>query len=166
LLDAACGPAVEYEGYTKYKLDLTYVGHDLTLDMLHEGRRRFPNIPLLNGSINMLPFKEAVFDIVLARHILEHLESYENAVKECVRVARKAVIINFFIAPSVRERDYISTRGTPAYNNEYSRTNFENYLSSLRRFKGFELYEGLEKSPPFQTHNVIYLVHLEEPSYS
>jgi len=44
------------------------------------------------SDVNKLPFKDKVFDFVIARHILEHLPEPENFLKELERVAKAGYI--------------------------------------------------------------------------
>lgn len=156
LLDAACGPAVELEGYKKYGIDVDYKGMDATPKMIDYAREMFPDDKFKIGSITSISEEDGSFDVVLARHILEHLPHYRDAMKECFRVARRAVIVNFFIELSHTDGDTITTRGKNYYNNCYSRKLFEDFLTSLRA-RSFENFRNL--GPSIFSQNEIYLIH-------
>jgi len=88
LLDVACGPAIELEGYKKYGIKVDYTGMDVTLRMLDYARRLFPDAKFTLGDITHVEQGDGSFDVVLARHILEHSPHYREALKECFRVAK------------------------------------------------------------------------------
>lgn len=145
LLDAACGPAVELDGYTKYALDVRYYGMDITEGMIKVARKLYPKHDFQIGDIANMPFKDDSFDIVLARHIFEHLTHYEKPLAECYRVAKNIVIVNFFIELNDTTEDMITTRGQNIYNNCYSRIKFEEYLNALK-VRRFYNVRNLQKS--------------------
>jgi ubiquinone/menaquinone biosynthesis C-methylase UbiE len=73
LLDIPCGPGIEYEGIKAERLDVTYIGMDYTDSMLELFRSKFPEAEIRKGSILDIPLPDKSVDVVLARHILEHL---------------------------------------------------------------------------------------------
>lgn len=157
LLDVACGPAVELEGYKKYGIDVDYTGLDVTPKMLNHARRIFPDDKFKLGDITNIDEADHAFDIVLARHVFEHLPHYRDALKECFRVAKRAVIVNFFIELNDAGRDMITTRGKNYYNNCYSRKLFEDFLTSTLKARRFENFRNL--GPSIFSQNEIYLIH-------
>jgi len=132
LLDVACGPAIELDGYKKYGLNINCTGMDFAENMIDVAKSKHPGETFLLGDINAIPFDGDSFDIVLARHIFEHLPHYRKPLAECIRVARKMVIVNFFIQLNDTQNDEITTRGGNIYNNSYSRKKFENFIKGLR----------------------------------
>ena len=156
LLDVACGPAVELEGYKKYKVNVDYTGIDATPKMIDYARRMFPDGKFKLGDITNIDEADNSFDVVLARHIFEHLPHYKEGMKECFRVARRAVIVNFFIELNNTGRDIITTRGKHYYNNCYSRKLLENFLTTMLKVKNFENIRNLGAS--MFSQNEIYLI--------
>lgn len=111
VLDAACGGAVNYETFTNMGLDIQYTGLDRTPKLLEAARRRYPQIDLHEGYVEEMPFEDGEFDIVILRHILEHLEEgYEVAVKEALRVASKEVVVVFFLTPTMADDHQLEER--------------------------------------------------------
>lgn len=102
MLDIPCGPGIEYEGIRSEGLDVTYIGMDLTQSMLDLFRRRYPEADVRAGNILDIPLPDRSVDVVLCRHVLEHLEDYHPAVVEAVRVARKRVFLVLFLTPTHR----------------------------------------------------------------
>lgn len=111
VLDAACGGAVNYETFHNMGLDIHYTGLDRTPKLLEAARRRYPSIDVRHGYVEEMPFKDGEFDIVILRHILEHLEEgYEAAIKEALRVASKEVVVVFFLTPIMAKEHQLEER--------------------------------------------------------
>ena len=61
------------------------------------------------------------------KEILEHLDYYENALSEMIRVAQKAVIVTFFRAPGPEETmDYLEEE--QLYQNIYSQPKIDKFI--------------------------------------
>jgi SAM-dependent methyltransferase len=63
-------------------------GLDLSPEALRQARAVVPSAWLMQGSADRLPFADASFDAVLARHVLEHLPAPASAIAELRRVLR------------------------------------------------------------------------------
>ena len=106
VLDCACGTCLDYFEYKKKLIPVKYKGIDSCQGLVDEAKTFGIDCDL--GSIEELPYKDKSFDIVTARHILEHLDYYEKAISEMCRVARYEVAIIFFLPPQeveVLEKD-------------------------------------------------------------
>jgi len=106
VLDCACGTCLDYFEYKKKLIPVKYKGIDSCQGLVDEAKTFGIDCDL--GSIEALPYKDNSFDIVTARHILEHLDYYEKAISEMCRVARYEVAIIFFLPPQeveVLEKD-------------------------------------------------------------
>ncbi len=138
LLDVACGPATEKTGYDRYGLGIDYTGLDASRYMLGVAQQRHPDSKFVRATVEELPFRDSTFDVVLLKHILEHLPTYEDAVHEALRVARDTVLIDFFHAliPIGRNIHLKDRRGFP--NNWYSRSKFHSFLDTCS-ITGYEL---------------------------
>jgi SAM-dependent methyltransferase len=84
--DIGAGPAVFAE--LVERLDGRYVAVDLSVANLLEGRRRVPSINAVVASVNALPFRDAVFDFVVATGCLEYVRAQQQAIHELVRVTK------------------------------------------------------------------------------
>lgn len=131
ILDAGCGPATELEGYAQAGLNVTYTGLDQSVYMLTRARERYPHAQLIHGSIEQMPFAQSQFDVVLLKHVLEHLNGYEQAVHEAVRVSDKAIVINFFHRLIPGPFDIKRWTQYQYWDNWYSKPKFEQFLGSL-----------------------------------
>jgi glycosyltransferase involved in cell wall biosynthesis len=102
LLDVGSGPGAIWPHLERHRPRLTWEGVDATEEMRAVARRLFPWVPLHHGDAGDLPFADASFEVVLLRHVLEHLPPWlmARAVGEATRVASRAVVLAFFVAPS------------------------------------------------------------------
>ena len=104
MLDIGCGSGVEYEGFVRYRTPVRYMGMDVSPKMRHAFRERFPAADVRRGSITRIPLRRGSVDVVLARHVFEHVKDYHDALRECLRVARSHVIAILFKEPYIMER--------------------------------------------------------------
>lgn len=81
----------------------------------------YPGARFEHGDIVKLPFPSASFDVVLASRVLEYvpLENLRTALEELLRVAKKTVIINFFLEKDIP--DHIETQFSRCCRNTLSR---------------------------------------------
>lgn len=47
-------------------------------------------VPAVRGEVHRLPFKEGEFDVVFARHMLDHIHRVPEALEECRRVLKRS----------------------------------------------------------------------------
>jgi ubiquinone/menaquinone biosynthesis C-methylase UbiE len=138
VLDAACGSCVNYEVFKNHHVQCNYTGLDRTEKLLEEAKRRYGNeITFVKGFVQEIPLPEESQDVVILRHILEHLEEgYEIAIKEALRVAKKEVVVVFFLAPHGGPQDQMSEsqpdeNGCTYWWNTYSWSKFTQFIASL-----------------------------------
>ena len=138
VLDVACGTCVNWEVIKATGVECQYTGLDRTKNMLSHAQALYGNeIKLQEGYIQSLPFQDASFDVVIARHILEHLgEGYETAIKEVLRVASKEAIIVLFVDLADMQDDVIKesepdVNGCTYFWNTYAADKFMAFLGTL-----------------------------------
>ncbi|MGA1839286.1 MAG: glycosyltransferase [bacterium] len=100
-LDVGCGPGALWPHLKILRPRISCVGMDVTYKMLEVAHRLFPDIPLCHSDAGALPFSDNCFDVVLARHLLEHLPDWlmEKVLNEAIRVACRAVVLGFYKRP-------------------------------------------------------------------
>lgn len=130
VLDAACGPAVELDGYIENNLGVEYTGLDISKYLLNIARQKHPSARFVLGDVERLPFGDNSFDIVLLKHIVEHLRAYQSTIQEAVRVAHDSVIINLF-HPLLPLGIDIRLQYRGYRDNWYSRGHLESFIDSL-----------------------------------
>lgn len=140
LLDAGCGAAPEAQAIDYNK----YTGMDITQRLVDYNISR--GIKCVKGSLNNIPFEDNAFDIVISRHVTEHMSSIENPLNEMIRVAKKQVLISFFIKPEYTDHHRISLDNANTeweiYHNRYSQTLIEKELSNNPKVLEFNWVDG------------------------
>jgi len=134
ILDVGCGNGVMFEMIRERKLDLDYLGIDVTERLLQVARQLFPADAHRFRQMSLYDLKKLrrKFDAVVCRHVLEHLPDYVPAVQHLYSCARKKLILVFFLPPqplsSGRKRDGKFERDF--YNHTYDLGKFVNHLST------------------------------------
>jgi len=86
VLDVGCGNGLYLTRLRSYGIDA--VGCDLSGGMLAAAARSLDEVDLVNADVSALPFASAAFDVVLAPHMLYHVEDRRSAALEIRRVLR------------------------------------------------------------------------------
>ena len=138
VVDAACGTCVNWDVFKRVGVKCDYVGVDRTTGMLTEASKRYGDeITLQEGYVQDLPLDDGEADVVIMRHIVEHLQDgYEAAVREGLRVASKELVLVFFLDPADVPEDNISEsepdeNGCTYFWNTYSWPKFTEFVASL-----------------------------------
>ncbi len=146
VLDVGCGLCIDYDALKRSCPQLYYMGIDVASNFINTATAR--GVPAILGNIDDIPFPDASFDCVYARHILEHLDGYQKALTEMIRVARKEVMVVFFIKPTASEEDravQAMVNSLPIYHNRYSKARLEDRLKSMSRVKSWSWQEVKNK---------------------
>lgn len=130
ILDVPCGLGTDYLEMRKLSTIIEYYGIDITQNFVDYCKKLGMNTT--QGSINDIPFLNSSVDVVYCRHILEHLNYYEKAISEVIRVAHKEAIIIFFIKP-VNNKETIEYHFLNFYNNQYDKRKMERYIFSHKK---------------------------------
>jgi SAM-dependent methyltransferase len=134
ILDVGCGNGVMFEMIRERRLDLDYLGIDVTERLLQVARQLFPADAHRFRQMSLYDLKKLrrKFDAVVCRHVLEHLPDYVPAVQHLYSCARKKLILVFFLPPqplsSGRKRDGRFERDFSTHT--YDLGKFVNHLSS------------------------------------
>ena len=134
ILDVPCGLCIDFFGIQQDQIPIQYTGLDITPQLIKKGKEA--GVACFLGSIENIPFSDQSFDIGYARHILEHLDYYENALNELIRVSKKEVLVVFFIKPCDQEEDIINPsihQEALLYHNQYSQQKLEKFLLQNKR---------------------------------
>ena len=132
VLDVGCGTGVMFELIRERRPDLDYLGVDVTPQFVAAARERFPADAgrFREGSLYELDRLPGAFDVVLCRHIVEHLPDYAPAVQHMYARARRKLIVVFYLPPRPlrlgRKRDERFERGF--YTHTYDLGRFVDHL--------------------------------------
>ena len=86
VLDVGCGNGIYLRRLHSYGINT--VGLDLSGGMLTAAARSLVDVSLVNADVSELPFAPASFDLVLAPHMLYHVDDRRSAALEVRRVLR------------------------------------------------------------------------------
>jgi len=92
-LDVGSGTGNQYLSLKQSGLDFEYLGVDKTQKMVEFASKRFPEAKFIQGDIYSLPFPDRSWNVVYARHIIDHLSGYEGALSELARTCSDCLII-------------------------------------------------------------------------
>ncbi len=84
VLDIGCGTGQSRQIYTQYAKD--YLGVDLAEAALARARTKFPSDRFMCADARELPFEDGSFDLVAFSSVLHHINDFETALREGLRV--------------------------------------------------------------------------------
>jgi ubiquinone/menaquinone biosynthesis C-methylase UbiE len=160
VLDIPCCNCVQYEVLKKYIPDVDYWGADLTDTMISVSKELFPELKskLIKARIQQTWFDDDKYEIVIARHIFEHIPDWREAIEECLRIAGKYVYFVFYIPP-----------GREEYINLCKNASGDYYLNTYREKDVVEMFGGRQyhkyikisdKNNASKTTDIIYEVKI------
>jgi SAM-dependent methyltransferase len=137
VLDVGCGAGAGYESLHAAGRGAGYVGVDSSEPSIDVARELYPEAVFRVGHATTLvaDFGRHSFDIVLFRHVLEHMPDFEAAMREGIHVSRRLAIFVFYLTPralpfGVRKLDPGHNR-PQFYTYVYSRSAIERVLARL-----------------------------------
>ncbi|MEO8130491.1 MAG: glycosyltransferase, partial [Bryobacteraceae bacterium] len=97
VLDVGCGPGALLPHLEQRGEYARCIGVDLDERMISAAHRLFPALDAVRADGAALPFTRGGVDVVVLRHVLEHLDPKiaAGALAEAFRVARKSVVVDF-----------------------------------------------------------------------
>lgn len=145
VLDVGCGPGLFLAYLAEHSHPAQLVGCDQSSAMLDEGVARLANhgarANWVQGDAQNLPFRDAAFDRVVARHMLYHVPDKSRALREFARVLRTsgAALLSTNAAdylPRVRDLvtaalDRFGLSGPPWHSGGFSTENAAEMLGSV-----------------------------------
>lgn len=139
ILDVPCGMCHEYFGFKHDHYPIEYTGVDIVPDLIALAHKK--NITAFEGNIEALPFENNTFDVTYARWILESLPYYSHAINELIRVAKKEVIITFFMGLHENREDQLQIIRWPEpylHYNIYNKKKLESFILSNHKVNKVE----------------------------
>ncbi len=146
VLDVGCGFCTDHDALKKSCKDLQYFAIDLAPLFVQKAIDR--GISAQIARAQQMPFEDSSFDVIYARHLLEHMDGYQSALQEMIRVAKNEVMVVFFIKPqsaAVDKMGFIDVNGYPIYQNRYSKSKIEAFLKGIEKVKSFAWQEVKNK---------------------
>jgi len=140
VLDVGCGAGASYESLAAGGRASHYTGVDSSEPSIDVARELYPTGDFRVGQATALlsQFAEASFDVVIVRHVLEHLPDFEPAMGQAIAVARRLAVFVFFLAP--RDLPFGVRKLDPGFN----RPSFYTYIYSRPVINRFLTRSGLQ----------------------
>jgi ubiquinone/menaquinone biosynthesis C-methylase UbiE len=143
-LDCGAALCLDFNGFKKQNYNIEYHAIDTCEFFIQEALNK--NIDLTLSSIEKIDKEDKYVDVVYCRHVLEHLSGYKHAINEMIRVAKKEVLILFFIKPSDKENiSYAFYENSFLYHNTYNKEKFKKYIEDNFRFDRLEITDINDK---------------------
>lgn len=153
-LDVGCGSGTTLDAIEAIKREVIYKGVDFIDSTVEWLRENYPSYRTFEvQDARDLKEKDKSWDTVWSRHVIDHLDSFERAMDEHCRVAKKRVICVLWYSLLEGDEDEIKNiidgsednRKTyeDEYLNRYSRKKVKVYLEDKCK-KGWKLSEFLE----------------------
>jgi len=144
LIEIGTGGGQDYSMFKKHLPDCNYTGVDVSAGIISELKTRYPEINMVEANFyDGLSFKDGSFDIVYARHILEHCPEYKKPIKEMLRLAKNAIVVTMY-KTFVNQRSVAQEYYGGRNENRYDRVLFIKFLNSLGL--DYELVPQLSRS--------------------
>jgi ubiquinone/menaquinone biosynthesis C-methylase UbiE len=153
-LDYGAGSATTFEAMRTAGIKVSrYMGLDIIPKFTVWCKENYPDGEWkVNPTIHKIDEPDASWDVVYSRHVVDHMESFEKAMDEMKRVAKKLVIAVFWVPMSASDehdiKNIIDQRGLPTeklypneYTNSYSRKKVMEYLDADKKWEVVELTE-------------------------
>jgi SAM-dependent methyltransferase len=98
VLDVGCGPGEHSEEVLKSWHAARYAGIDLSVGMVRDARRRYPEIDFVAANACQLPLPNSSFDVVTSSFIFHHIpvNSRVEALHEQLRVGNLVLLRDLF----------------------------------------------------------------------
>ena len=132
ILEVGCGSGVVYESLIKLRVvnKDSYIGADISGNMLGIAHQRYPEANLLQLDVLHLPFASRSQPNVICVSVLQHLPGYADAMVELLRVTRNRLyVVSWFVDD---ENDHVNFRASPQWGHSF----FENRYS-MEKFARF-----------------------------
>lgn len=143
-LDCGCGIAVEYFGFKDDAYPIEYTGLDSCTYLIDINRSK--GIEIIDAELDSpLPIKDDAYDCVYAREIMEHLQYHRRTLDELIRVAKKEVIVTWFIRPDNEPEDIRYREDEDLFHNKYNLNKLEKFILSNDKVEGLSWHEPNEK---------------------
>lgn len=101
VLDVGCGPGLTFEMIQRAYPSMKYTGVDVTEKFILHCQRRFPDHQECFRTLSVFELERLSrsFDVVMCRHLLEHLPDYKQALTQMYATADRRVIVAFYLPP-------------------------------------------------------------------
>lgn len=135
IIDAGCGEGFTMDKILKSDVVNKIEGIEYSKDAIIFGKKLFPDLKFVQGTVYELPYKNSSFDLVVCTEVLEHLEDPAKALKEMLRVSKKYLIISvpnepfFMISNFLRGKNLSRLGNDEGHTNHWGVVSLKKYLN-------------------------------------
>ncbi len=97
LLEIGCGAGGNLLGIQRYSPELELYGVDIGRAAIRYGSEHFPQLHLVEGPAESLPYNSSVFSVVCFFDVLEHVVDPATCIKESVRVLDNGGLFHAYV---------------------------------------------------------------------
>ena len=137
-LDYGAGSGTTYEAMKNAGIEVDYTGLDVVKKNADWSNQNFQTDRFkFNPTLHKIDAEDESFDVVFSRHVVDHMDSFERAMDEHKRVAKRLVIVVGWVPFSnqdehgIKNIDYRPSGGKlypDEYTNSYSKKKVDEYL--------------------------------------
>ena len=136
LIDLGCGTATEFFAYKEEYPELKYLGIDGCKPLYDRNVKL--GVPMLLSTVNDTKLLDDQYEVVFARHVLEHQPIFQSTLEEMIRIGSQLAMHVFFMIPR-DEPEGIGYNATDnLYHNRYDKRAIEKFLTNHSKVKAFE----------------------------
>lgn len=95
VLDAGCGSGRLIKILRERGAKITAI--DISKKMLERMRKKYPDVEVVEGDVQKMPFASDFFDVIVAAFLIVHIKNLDEFFEECYRVLRptgKLIVTN------------------------------------------------------------------------
>jgi len=142
VLDCGCASCIDYPLWKAR--GFKYTGLDFTTRFLRYAESLYPEINVVGGDLNNIPYGDRQFNTCYFKDIWEHLppEKYVAVCNEVWRVTGNRMMVAFYIAPTEKQTKYELVNDLH-YKNHYNKQDVMVLLNSLDDARITDIIEGI-----------------------
>jgi len=124
ILEMGVGTGIFLDNLADRSIEIEYTGVDASEKFIGRTLKKHPKANIIKHDFDeVLPFGDGQFQVVYARHVLEHVKSYK-ILREMARVAREDVIVVLF-RPLANEESVNLKEHKGTYYNSYAKADVD-----------------------------------------
>ena len=131
VLEIGPGVFIDHRLFFSRNTDISYKCADITTQIVDRGKNM--GIESYHCDIQKTELDDSNFELVYCRHVFEHLPEFNKALEEMLRIAKKYVIVVFWMLNDDTEEENIISydERLGLYHNKYSKKKIYSYLDAL-----------------------------------
>lgn len=147
ILDVGCGEGFTLERFRKKSIGKKIEGLEYSDAAISLGKKIYPHIKIVKGTIYDMPYKDNSFDLVTCLEVLEHLQEPEKALLEIHRVTSKYALFSVPNEPFFMLANFLRGKNIARLGNDIEHIQHWTFIS-FKKFVG-QAFSVLNINLPF-----------------